>query len=109
MKTYYEILGVRYGAEPAELQEARRTLARTHHPDLGGKGLTMAEINVAYDTLADQGLARKYRASLKSTHVDCSACNGAGGTWRQKGFRGRSWLGCSVCNQTGLLPKKGKR
>ena len=45
----YAVLGVSAGASLDELTAARRRLAMTLHPDLGGDGAAMQEVNQAYD------------------------------------------------------------
>ena len=48
-----EVLGVEAGSGAREIRRAYRSLAMRHHPDRGGDGLKMAEINRAW------GAARK--------------------------------------------------
>jgi hypothetical protein len=45
----FATLGLSSGASVAEIDEARRRLARTHHPDRGGSTEQMARINDAHD------------------------------------------------------------
>ena len=49
----YEILAVPRDADFTAIKTAYRNLARKHHPDLGGDAKLFAEINAAYDLLAD--------------------------------------------------------
>lgn len=107
MTTFYHLLGVRCGATGEELTRARQRLAREHHPDRGGDGALMAEINVAYDTLLNN--EKRYRMQLKSTHLDCPTCKGDGGKWRSKGFRHRDFVTCDTCAGSGLVPKPERR
>jgi molecular chaperone DnaJ len=56
-RDYYEILGVRKGADEKELKSAFRKLAKQHHPDANPGDKTsehkFKEINEAYDILKD--------------------------------------------------------
>ena len=45
----YRVLGVDAAADADELAAARRRLARTLHPDVGGDGNAMRAVNAAYD------------------------------------------------------------
>jgi len=45
----YRVLGVQPSAGAEELAAARRRLARTLHPDVGGDGEAMRVVNAAYD------------------------------------------------------------
>ena len=52
MRDAHDVLGVRRGATPDEIQAAYRRLARLHHPDApGGDDARMRELNLAYDSL----------------------------------------------------------
>lgn len=46
---WWSVLGLHRDAEPADIKTAYRRLAREHHPDAGGDGATMANINRAYE------------------------------------------------------------
>jgi hypothetical protein len=48
----YAALGLRLGASRADVCQAFRTLAKQHHPDLGGSELRMKELNQAYGQIA---------------------------------------------------------
>ncbi|MEU6643056.1 DnaJ domain-containing protein [Saccharomonospora sp. NPDC046836] len=50
---YYELLGVRPDATPAEIKSAYRALARSMHPDAGGTAGTFRLLRQAYETLGD--------------------------------------------------------
>lgn len=61
MKTLYEILGVPKDADEATLKQARRKLAKIHHPDReGGDEVTMRAINEAYEVLIDAERRKVY-------------------------------------------------
>lgn len=62
-RDYYETLGVSRDAEPDELQQAFRRLARANHPDINkdpGAEERFKEINQAYHVLSDPELRRRY-------------------------------------------------
>lgn len=48
-KDWREVLGMRGPVTAANVRERQRDLAMQHHPDLGGDGVLMAEINAAVD------------------------------------------------------------
>lgn len=47
--SWWVVLGVSEHATSAEIRDAYRELARVHHPDVGGDGERMAQINRAYE------------------------------------------------------------
>jgi DnaJ-class molecular chaperone len=115
--TLYEVLGlspgeVERGREPV-LKEARRTLARSCHPDFwaaltgpDGASDAMARINVAVGTLSDPKARLRYEmTALKKTHTVCAGCKGQGETVRQRGFKTRSYTNCNECGGAGWLKK----
>ncbi|MFL9944971.1 hypothetical protein PQR68_03175 [Paraburkholderia agricolaris] len=53
------VLGVSPDADEREIQAAHRALSKEHHPDLGGDGHGMADINVARDDALKDIRARK--------------------------------------------------
>jgi molecular chaperone DnaJ len=70
--THYDVLGITPEASRAEVRDAYRRLARTHHPDRAVAGSaapverSMPEINEAYRVLHDPGRRAVYDASLRS-------------------------------------------
>lgn len=46
---WYDVLGVTKDATPADIKAAFRSLARTHHPDVGGDVEEFKRLRVAYD------------------------------------------------------------
>lgn len=64
--TYYERLGVRTSATPAEIRDAYRAAARRAHPDRHGEASSaqMATINEAYRVLSDPARRRRYDDQL---------------------------------------------
>lgn len=97
---HYALLGVHRHPSKAELDAARRRLARTHHPDHGGTG--MAEVNVAYDTLADTKRELRYLAEFAGKRAPCGRCKETGFTFKTKGFTGRIETICKDCAGMGL-------
>ncbi|MFF1418153.1 DnaJ C-terminal domain-containing protein [Streptomyces sp. NPDC058280] len=62
-RDYYEILGVPRTADAAEIQQAFRTLARQHHPDVNRDPAAedrFKEINEAYSVLSDPDTRARY-------------------------------------------------
>jgi DnaJ-class molecular chaperone len=60
MKNYYDILGVSKDATEAEIKKAYRTLAKEHHPDMGGDEAKFKEIQNAYEILSDSEKRARY-------------------------------------------------
>lgn len=46
---WWTVLGLTRDADASEIKAAFRRLAREHHPDMGGNGATMANLNRAYE------------------------------------------------------------
>jgi len=61
----YEILQVSPRAEIDVIRAAYRTLARRHHPDLGGDPRRMAAVNEAWAILGDPVRRRRYDATFR--------------------------------------------
>ncbi|QMU70653.1 DnaJ C-terminal domain-containing protein [Streptacidiphilus sp. P02-A3a] len=62
-RDYYEVLGVPRTADAAEIQQAFRTLARRHHPDVNRDPAAeekFKEINEAYGVLSDPDTRARY-------------------------------------------------
>jgi len=59
-KNYYGILGVGPGAEQEVIKAAYTALARKYHPDTGGSGQRMKEINESYEVLSDPQKRGRY-------------------------------------------------
>ena len=62
-RDYYEVLGVPRGASQDEIQQAFRTLARRHHPDVNHDPAAeerFKEINDAYQVLSDPATRARY-------------------------------------------------
>lgn len=66
-KDYYAILGVPRTADPREVQEAFRRLAKRHHPDhVGDQGTRkFQQIQEAYEVLSHPDRRRSYDADLR--------------------------------------------
>lgn len=63
-RDYYEVLGLKKGADEAAIKKAYRSLAKKYHPDMN-PGDTQAEakfkeVNEAYDVLSDPDKRAKY-------------------------------------------------
>ncbi|MEU0835141.1 DnaJ C-terminal domain-containing protein [Streptomyces sp. NPDC005969] len=62
-RDYYEVLGVPRTADTAEIQQAFRTLARRHHPDVNKNPAAeerFKDINEAYGVLSDPDTRARY-------------------------------------------------
>lgn len=62
-KDYYEILGVKKGADEKEIKSAYRKLARKYHPDVNkekGAQEKFKDINEAYEVLSDKQKKARY-------------------------------------------------
>jgi hypothetical protein len=51
--SHYDVLGVPATATPDEVRAAFRQAARDHHPDTGGDGRRMLDLNAAWHVLGD--------------------------------------------------------
>jgi len=68
--TYYEILKVNYNATQEDIKKAFRIQARKWHPDMNPNSDTteiMKKINLAYETLSDLNLRKKYDSEIIRT------------------------------------------
>lgn len=63
MTTHWDVLGLAPGASSADVQAARRQLAKRAHPDAGGSAADMQAVNAA----ADAALAELARAAARVT------------------------------------------
>ncbi len=68
----YSVLGVARGATPAKIKAAFKQLAKTLHPDAGGKDKDFARLSAAYMVLRDKKRREKYdeTGSLSESEVD---------------------------------------
>jgi|SRR5882672_2670692 len=53
MIDYYEILKIPHFSTNSEIKQAYHSLAKQHHPDVGGNLNAMKKINEAYNILSD--------------------------------------------------------
>lgn len=107
--THYELLGVTRVFTSTELLHNWRALSRELHPDRTGNNTpegndAFAAVSQAYAVLSDPVLRRAYDAKLDLLTTPCSACSGAGATYKQKGFGARLRKTCDACNGTGRAP-----
>lgn len=114
---HYQRLGVTHRGMklfPNTLTEGRNAIARRAHPDRFAAADTELQVlahdvtsaaNVAYETLADDKLHRRYRAVLMSTHRGCPDCKGEGEVLRKQGFKGGKWVLCNACEGSGVVEK----
>ena len=66
-RNYYLILGVDEAADPEQIHDAYRRLARSFHPDVSGAETTPAflEVQEAWQTLGDAGRRRAYDEEMR--------------------------------------------
>jgi molecular chaperone DnaJ len=87
---YYDILGVKKGADAAELKKAYRKQAMKYHPDTNkdsGAEAKFKEINEAYDVLKDDQKRAAYDAYGKDAFKGgMGGGRGAGGGFSDFGF-----------------------
>lgn len=83
-KDYYEVLGVKRGADEAEIKRAYRKLAQQYHPDKeSGSEEQFKQINEAYQVLGDPEKRAKYDR-LGSSYRDWERRGTPGGfDWSQ--------------------------
>ena len=111
LSTHYEVLGVSPGEVGDEglLRALRRDLMLEVHPDRnpddGAAHAASARVNAAYTVLSDTAARTLYDASLRTTHVPCGVCEGAGYRSVQRGFTHTKKLRCLGCAGAGWLRK----
>ena len=76
---HYEVLGVAPSASAAELRRAYLARARQHHPDAGGHGGAMTEVNEAWAVLSDPSRRRRY--DLAQAGAEASPAVDSDETW----------------------------
>jgi molecular chaperone DnaJ len=62
--SWYEVLGTEPSASPDEVRLAYRQEARRHHPDYGGDGQRMQDLNAAWRVLGDPARRLAYDRQL---------------------------------------------
>lgn len=101
-RDYYEVLGVSRDASADQIQQAFRTLARKHHPDVNkdpGAEDRFKEINEAYHVLSDPETRKRYDRfgeDFRKIPEDWEERVGAGAGGVSGGFRGGGPSGARV-------------
>jgi len=94
-RDYYEVLGLKKGAEDAEIKKAFRKLAKEHHPDVNPDNQAaetrFKEINEAYEILSDADKKAKYD-QFGHAGVDPNFGAGQGGAYGGYGSGGYSGM-----------------
>ena len=73
MVDYYEVLGIDDTAQPMEIRQAWRNLAKVCHPDISGDDLghnMCILLNEAYEVLSDPDQRREYNRALDEALAD---------------------------------------
>ena len=63
MEDLYQILGLQSNCSFEEIKQQFRTLARIHHPDMGGDEEEFKKIRFAYEVLSDPASREEYDKS----------------------------------------------
>ena len=69
----FEVLGLGRDASVADLRAARKRLALDHHPDVGGDGRMMQEVNEAFEAAVAHATGRRPLAPVAGTAQPSSA------------------------------------
>jgi hypothetical protein len=77
--SHYDVLGVAVTASPDEVRAAYRQAARDHHPDFGGDGLRMQDLNAAWHVLGDPVRRAAYDRQLARRPGDGVGAPGGAG------------------------------
>lgn len=59
-KQHYRTLGVKFGANDAEIRRSYKHLARQLHPDKGGDSASFAQLREAFEVLTDPQRRKVY-------------------------------------------------
>ncbi|MEO0482341.1 MAG: DnaJ C-terminal domain-containing protein [Planctomycetota bacterium] len=93
-RDFYEVLGIKRGADADEIKRAYRALARVHHPDVSKADDAQArftEIQEAYDVLSDPEKRRLYdRVGRSGYEAGAAQARGGGAShsWSNAGGAG---------------------
>ena len=68
MSDHYKTLGVNKDATQDEIKKSFKTLAKKHHPDVGGDQETFQKINEAYGVLSDPNKRQEYDNPMSAAH-----------------------------------------
>ncbi len=101
--THYATLGVSPGSNSEVLHAAYLELALQLHPDKGGDGERIKEINLAYGTLKNAELRKKYDAKLRLERRACKECTGRGLLRKSNSFTTVREVECELCGGAGYL------
>lgn len=105
MENLYALFGVHRGSSVDDINRARKLLARSLHPDRAqGSSYEMAKVNAAHAVLTDPVALKRYFIDLKSTHRECTKCEGKGYTVKSVKFM-PVHTGCAACEGLGMVPK----
>ncbi len=74
-KNYYGILGISPNAESEAIRAVYTALARKYHPDTGGSGQRMKEINESYEVLSDPQRKVRYDSYYRQKQTSSTAGN----------------------------------
>ena len=95
-RDYYEVLGLKKGAEDAEIKKAFRKLAKENHPDVNpddkAAEARFKEVNEAYEVLSDEEKKAKYD-QFGHAGVDPNFSGGPGGSGGAYGGYGGGYSG----------------
>ena len=101
--TYYAVLGVPPGATAAAIHAAYLALCRQQHPDVGGDHERFTEVTLAYGTLKNAELRKRYDAQLRLERRACKECAGRGLLRKSASFTTVREVLCKTCEGEGYL------
>lgn len=104
----WKVLGVHRKTPVEAIHKAYITLAKKHHPDLGGDIEKFRDINEAHEMLATKSAIQFTLNVLFADAKDCKTCKGEGCKSKSKGITGKVYTTCSTCHGSGLIIKEEK-
>lgn len=113
-RDFFELLGVHKGSTAEQITSRRNELARLLHPDRWAKddkrlpqaNNAMATVNAAHAILTTKDKRLRYMAELATGRSTCPTCKGDGFVTKQRGFKGKDVLCCTVCGGSGLYKER---